>query len=444
MASKAWQRFCADVRGKRVLLLGLGTLGGGEGVARALTKAGANVRVTDKKTSAELRDPLNRLRDLPLELSLGQERIEDVEWAEMIVKNPSVPNENPLVLHARKIEKTITNDVALFLKYTDTKTIGITGTRGKTTTTAMVFGIFKSWDQNTRLGGNIPGEPCLPLLEDENEQSWTVLELSSFQLEGCHDAKQSPHASVITNLYPDHLNRYASMEGYAFAKAAIVAYQQEGDVAVLSKKNEWTPFFLQYVKSTHTLYDPEDLPKDLILQVPGEHNRANASAALAVAGMLQVPAQIIHSALEHFSGVPYRLETVGVWHGIRYINDTTSTTPVALIQALHSTPGPKHMIVGGASKGIALDEVVKELQANATRIYLLEGSGTTELKRLLPLELVAGEYSSMKDAVLEASRLAQAGENVILSPGFASFGMFHNEFDRGDQFNTVVQSLGQQ
>lgn len=438
-----WHDFCKEMNGKRVLVLGLGSLGGGEGVARTLQKAGAVVRISDKKTAQELESTLIRLQELPLEYSLGVELLSDVDWADIIVKNPSVPVENPLLLHARKTGKPIVNDVTLFLQHTKTKTIGITGTRGKSTTTAMMSAVLQLIDPHSNTAGNIPGEPCLPLLETEHDQSWTVLELSSFQLEGCHEAKISPNAVIVTNLHPDHLNRYPSMEAYAEAKAAILAYQHADDVAVLSKRNAWTPFFQRYVKGTFTLYSVEDLPENLVLRVPGEHNKENAAAVFALCALLKFPVDTVRRALENFSGVPFRLQTVATKRGVRFINDTTSTTPVALIQALRSIPGRLHMIVGGSSKGLPIEEAAHELNEKSSDIYLLQGSGTSQLRPYLREELIAGEYDNLSQAVQAAYAQSQAGDAVVLSPGFASFGMFRNEFDRGTKFNEIVNGLGE-
>lgn len=442
MAESGWQELCADLRGKKVLVLGLGTLGGGEGVARALSTAGALVRVTDQKSPEQLAQTLDRLQDVPLERSLGHELLSDVEWADLIVKNPSVPVQNSLLLHAVKLGKHITNEAALFLRYTKTKTIGITGTRGKSTTSAMMHAVMRTIDPQAALAGNIPGEPCLPLLEHEDGRIWTVLELSSFQLEGCHDAKQSPHASIVTNLYPDHLNRYSSMEAYAEAKAAILAYQTKDGIAVLSKDNPWTPFFQRFVRGTFAQYSAHDLPLDLVLRVPGEHNRENAAAVLTLATLLGVPLVQARRALEGFVGVPFRLQTIATIRGVRFVNDTTSTTPVALGKALQSISGRLHLIIGGADKGLPLDGIVTELNEKKFPLYLLEGSGTERLRPLLDSDLVVGEYGSLATAVQDAFGNAQSGEAVVLSPGFASFGMFRNEFDRGNLFNEIVQTLG--
>jgi len=420
----------------------LGTLGGGEGVARALSTAGALVRVTDQKSPEQLAQTLDRLQDVSLERSLGHELLSDVEWADLIVKNPSVPVQNRLLLHAVKLGKRITNEAALFLRYTKTKTIGITGTRGKSTTSAMTQAVMRTMDPQAALAGNIPGEPCLPLPEHEEGRVWTVLELSSFQLEGCHDAKQSPHASIVTNLYPDHLNRYSSMEAYAEAKAAILAYQTKDGIAVLSKDNPWTPFFQRFVRGTFAQYSAHDLPLDLVLRVPGEHNRENAAAVLTLATILGVPLAQTRRALESFVGVPFRLQTIATIHGVRFVNDTTSTTPVALGKALQSISGRLGLIIGGADKGLPLDGIVAELNEKKFPLYLLEGSGTERLRPLLDSDLVVGEYGSLATAVQDAFGNAQSGEAVVLSPGFASFGMFRNEFDRGNLFNEIVQTLG--
>lgn len=446
MEYAGWNHLTETLRGKHVLLFGLGLLGGGEHVARVCVRAGAVVRVTDQKTQKELQETVQALKGLDISFTLGEHTEEDISWADIVIKNPSVPTSHPLIQMAIKQGKHVTTEVGLYLKHSIAHVIGITGTRGKTTTTHMVYDILRHHYSSVCIGGNIQGKAALELLSKETKDTWTVLELSSWQLEGCHWENVSPQIGAITNLLEDHLNRYSSLEQYAYDKAAVFLYQKPEDAIVLNKDNAWTTYFSQKVTSRLTYFSSKDLSADIKLTVPGEHNRENAACAYKVALLAGCsPEESVH-ALERFKGVEFRFQEIRVLNNVRYINDTTSTTPDALSAALHTarsiaSSGRVILITGGTSKGLTIDGAVKDMNTYADAVFLLSGSGTDQLKPLLSSERIHGEYSSMKEAVLQAHAFAKPGDIVLLSPGFTSFGMFNNEFDRGKQFTQVVMDL---
>lgn len=440
-----WERFSTAVKGKHVLVFGLGVLGGGEHVARACAQAGALVRVTDQKTAQELAKTLTALEGLDISYTLGEHKEEDVTWAEIVIKNPSVPSSHPLIQKAVASGKRVTTEAALYLQHTVARVVGVTGTRGKTTTTMMIYEILKRSYPSVTVGGNIQGKAALQLLKEETEETRTVLELSSWQLEGFHWAKISPPVAVITNVYEDHLNRYASMEAYAKDKAAICMYQKPGEVVFLNKDDGWTPYFEKLAAAEKAYFSSETLPLDWKLRIPGKHNRVNAGSAHAVAKRMGCSEEKIKEALESFGGVPSRLETVRVVNGITFINDTTSTTPAALHAALTTVreqeKGRVLLIAGGAAKGLGDESMVHDINTLADAVFFLDGTGTQEIVGRVNRERQRGVFSSMDDAFEAAVKTAKEGDSIVLSPGYASFGMFTNEFDRGAQFTRLVHTL---
>lgn len=442
-----YDRFSTYMHGKKVLIFGLGLLGGGEHVARMCKEAGADVRITDQKTRDELLETIEALKDLDVSYTLSGHKEDDILWADIIIKNPSVPTSHPLIQKGLKEKKEVTTEAALYFRFTNAHTIGVTGTRGKTTTTHMIYETLKGTYPSVLMGGNIQKRSALELLKEETEQTWTVLELSSWQLEGCHWEHVSPHIAVITNINEDHMNRYDSMESYAYDKAAVLCYQKETDVVILNKLDPWTPYFEKLTKARIVYFDDHTLPQNTVLKVPGMHNVLNASAcyqASLEAGCLK---ERILSSLSAFSGVPSRFELIRTVSGVKYINDTTSTTPAALHVALLAAlsivqkQGKIILLSGGASKGLHMDGAISDMNTYATHILLLKGTGTDEIVSNISKEKLVGIFDDMNKAVHKAHELSKPGDVVLLSPGCASFGIFKNEFDRGAQFNTSVQLL---
>jgi UDP-N-acetylmuramoylalanine--D-glutamate ligase len=433
-----------EYRDKKVLVLGIGILGGGFGVARFFAELGAKVTATDLRNEIELDNKqLNKLRDLGVRLILGEHKDKDILNADLIIRNPGVPKKSRFLKLADDNNVPISMDAALFAKLCPLPIIGITGTRGKTTTTNMLATILKNAGHHVLVAGNIPGKSTLSLLWKLKKDSKVILELSSWALQGFEQAKISPSISVITNIYPDHLNRYGSMDEYVLDKESIFKYQSNNDVLVLNRHNQYSKQFAQEAKSKIQYFYPESLSKDFTLQIPGEHNKQNAAAAFAVARVLGVDEDKAVSTLKDFTGVPYRQQLIRKLNGVTFINDTTSTTPTATIAALRAFQDKSLiLILGGASKNLPLDELVRELSQSSVKKYvLLSGDGTEELIK----EMKHGDkhiiHADLEKAVHEAYKSADDGDYILFSPGFTSFATFKNEFDRGDQFNKIVNAL---
>jgi len=434
------ENFIKDFKDKKVLVFGLGILGGGEGVVQSLIQAGAHIRITDLKTEAELSSVLQKVDLTKIDaLTLEKHSHEDIDWADIIIKNPAVPSDNEYILYSNKQGKQVTTEAALFLKYTDTITIGITGTRGKTTTTSMIHHVIKNTiDPDALIGGNIQEIGTLPLLFQEKPNQYCVLELSSFALEGCHLEKVSPHIAVITNLYPDHMNRYhQDMTRYAYDKKAICEYQTTADHVFLNPEGEWSTYFAQNIESQVQYVDYTSV-QHLALSVPGKHNLMNAAFALATTQLLGIEKAKAEQLLSEFKGVRYRLETVGTNDEHTFINDSTSTTPEALIAALQTFPTAT-FIIGGTTKQLELTHLASVIETFQGKIIYLEGSGSQELAKKLtkpPAQL----HSNLESAFQEAISQTAEGQ-IVFSPGFTSFEMFKNEFDRAQSFDRLVKAF---
>mgnify|MGYP006413767967 FL=1 len=437
--------FADEVKGKKVLVFGLGLQGGGVGDALWLIKHGATVRVTDLKSEDELEDSLAKLPD-NISHSLGQHLDEDIEWADIIIKNPGVPDSQPQITLARELGKPVFTSIALVVKEARDKTIGITGTRGKSTTTELTYSLLNSLFPGEIIkGGNIPGTSGLQLLDQLADVKYLVLELSSFQLTNFHDHQLSPRYSILTNIYPDHLNRYEDMEAYQHDKSAIYAYQNSTDFLIYNQTNQIAASMASSAPGKLIPFESSTLP-DLTLQLPGEHNKENVAAVYELAKILDLDLASFKEVAEEFSSVPFRLELIRELDGVRYYNDSTSTTPTATIKALSSFSSPTVLILGGDQKHLPTDDLITALKdsLNLTDIILLGSHNIPEFTSKLTNscgDLIRSQVNSMVEAVSDATSAVQEGGIVLLSPGFASFDLFENEFDRGRQFNQAVKSL---
>ncbi|MBI1802586.1 MAG: UDP-N-acetylmuramoyl-L-alanine--D-glutamate ligase [Chloroflexi bacterium] len=461
--------------------MGLGVHGGGVGVARFLARQGAQVTVTDLKTADELDASLAALAGLPIRYVLGEHREADVLASDLVIRNPAVPDDNPFLQLAREHAIPIEMEMGLFFRLCPAPVMGVTGTKGKTTTTLLAGAMLselpaaKAREKDARvvIAGNLRVS-ALELLDQIDATTPVVLELSSWQIEGIAPHRLSPHIAVITNIYPDHLNRYAGMTEYAAAKALIFQHQKPDDVVILNADQPISQQFAAQAASRVVWFSRTRVVEGLYLsggnvvmkqgsqvthiaaradvQLPGDHNLENVLAACAAALAAGVEPEQIARALAGFRGVPHRLELICERAGVRYINDTTSTTPAAAIAALKAlslpAPGAAHTIIliaGGADKALDYEAMGRSVALRTKAVLLLDGSATPKLDAMIRYAgggpKIAGTFGSMAEVVQRASELAQPGDTVLLSPGCASFGLFANEFDRGDQFRAVVQSL---
>lgn len=426
--------------------MGLGLLGRGLGDTIFLIECGAEVTVTDLKSPDQLRPSVERLKELPVTIKLGGHDPDDFAQADMILRNADVPASSPYLEIAKHNGIPIEMDESLFCKFFDGLVVGITGTRGKTTTTYLINHILQGAKRKTHLAGNIMGVATLPLLKIVEPEDIVVLELSSWQLQGFHEARISPQASVFTNIYPDHLNRYHGMDEYIFDKKAIYSYQKPENFCVFNLDNSVTRDLSKESKSKVIYFEINDVPKDWEIRIPGAHNLENVAAAIQTTRTLGIPENIIREFSESFGGVEHRLQWLGTRNGVDFVNDTTSTTPVSGIVALNSLSSREILLIaGGADKKLDLSEFAKIAAARTKRIALLDGSATNELYRKLAQygaeSKIAGIFKDLESAINELYRSATKGQVILLSPACASFGMFRNEFHRGESFVKIFDAL---
>lgn len=437
--------FAEQVIGKKVLVFGLGSQGGGVGDALWLHANRAIVRVTDLRSAESLSDSLTQLPS-DITSTLTQHLDEDIDWADIIIKNPGVPDQQLQIQYAAKQGKSVHTSIALVVQEARDKTIGITGTRGKTTTTELIYASLNAqYPDQIIKGGNLAGTSGLALLDQISSAKYLILELSSFQLAGLHTLKISPKYAVLTNIYPDHLNRYKSMKEYQQDKSAIFLYQDPSDHLFVNQDNSVALGMADGSASQVTPFS-SSIVSDWHLTIPGDHNLENAAATYELAKILGLDHNLTRSTVESFAGVPYRLELIREVNGVSYYNDTTSTTPTATIKALGAFTSPITLILGGDQKDLPTDGLINSLKTtpNLKNIIILGSANIpdfiTSLRGACP-DLISSQVNSMQDAVTQAVLTSKSGDVILLSPGFASFDLFENEFDRGRQFNLAVNQL---
>ncbi|MBM7843132.1 UDP-N-acetylmuramoyl-L-alanine--D-glutamate ligase [Herpetosiphon giganteus] len=429
-----------DLRNKRITVMGLGVHGGGLGVTRFLLEQGAHVIVTDLRSAEVLQPSLAALAGLPVEFVLGEHRDQDFELVDMVIRNPGVPRESRYLQLARAAGVAIEMEMTLFFRLCPAPIIGITGTKGKTTTTTLTGAMLREVYPDTVVAGNLRVS-ALEQLPRISAQTPVVLELSSWQLEGLGEAGLSPEYACVTNLSPDHLDRYGSMADYGLAKQQIFLYQNPDDVVVLPKHDLIVKTWANEAPGRVIWFDGnEGWP---LGQLQGQHNALNIAAAAALAQAYGIPDAAIRNAIEHFAGVEHRMELVREINGVRFVNDTAATTPTAAAAALNSMSSPVILIAGGADKKLAWTPLVEAIQQSSQlkQLIILDGTGSPALTAALGTE--QERYQSFEQAIRAAFSLAEAGDTILLSPGAASFGMFRNEFHRGEEFRRIVGLLAE-
>lgn len=431
-------------QGKRITLMGLGLLGRGVGDARFLAKCGAELIVTDLKSESEQESSLKELRGFPnITFHLGGHRLEDFQNRDLIIKAASVPLDSKFIAEAKKNGIPVRMSTDLFVELSGVTTIGVTGTRGKSTTTYLISHILKSAGRKVLMGGNIRGMSTLEQIMEVTSDTTAVLELDSWILQGFGEAHLSPHISVFSTFMPDHMNYYHNdMESYFKDKANIFLNQNSNDYLVIGEQAEksFKEFgYLSNIKSHVSIVGSKDFPKDWSLRLPGEHNRYNATLATEALRVFGINEEDVQKGVETFGGVEGRLQFIRELKGIKIYNDTCSTVPEATIAALEALdPDTKKnilLIVGGSDKSLDMSALQKSIPIHCKKAYFLNGTGT---KRVWGSEET---YDSLQEAVSTAMSEALSGDTIVLSPAFASFGMFKNEYDRGDQFNKAVSKL---
>jgi len=442
----------ARFRGKRITVMGLGLLGRGVGDARFLAECGADIIVTDLKTREQLADSVAQLEKFKnATFALGEHRLEDFRNRDLIVKAAGVPLDSPYIAEAKKNNIPVRMSADLFAELSGTPIIGVTGTRGKSTVAHMAYAILKEAGKSVLLGGNVRGVSTLALLPDVTPAYVAILELDSWQLQGFGDARLSPHIAIFTTLYPDHLNYYKDHPNqYLSDKANIFLYQNPEDTLVLGKQCAPTIIakYADNIESHTVVVDEQKLPSDWTLCIPGMHNRYNAALALAAARAYGIPDDTSRKALESFAGVPGRLELIAEKNGVKIYNDNNSTTPEATIAALRAigTAGERRivLIMGGDEKNLDMSALIAELPKWCKAAVLFKERGTDRIRdevfALASDTLTVCEEEGLAATVTRAWSLCEPGDIFLYSPAFSSFGKyFKNEYDRSDQFNTLVK-----
>lgn len=460
-----------NFKNKKVTVFGLGLNTGGVGTVEFLVRQGVReVVVTDIRKREELAASLAKLSPYKnVTYVLGQHRPEDFTHVDMVVKNPVIPWTNDYVKLARKNGIPVEMDSSIFFALCKRPVIGVTGTKGKTTTASLIAHMLRSAGRNVVEAG-IGQVGVLSRLSKITPESVVVFELSSWRLSALEHLKKSPHIAVITNLYPDHLNYYKTIDAYAADKRNIFLFQKKQDTFIANFDNEPSREMAQdapaqlgwFSKAGKIDGDGVWMEDGMILAqvggketvllpvekvaLPGEHNLSNVLAAAGAVLAYGLSTDEVRAGLSSFVGVPHRLEFVREQDGVRYYNDTAATIPEAAIAALRTFQKPVVLLAGGSDKRLEFAAFTQAIIERVKKVILFKGEGTEkilqELRRLAPEK--QGEWivvDSMAEAVRLAREAAEPGDIVLLSPGTASFGVFQNEFDRGDQFRDRVKEL---
>lgn len=461
-------------KGKRVTVFGVGLNRGALSTIKFLLAAGVReIVATDIKTKEDLAPTLAELSKYKnITYVLGQHRPEDFTHVDMVVKNPVIPWTNEYIKLALAHEVPVEMDASLFIQFMKQPMVGITGTKGKTTTASLIAHILEHAGE-TIVRAGISQIGFLDALELLTDHSTVVAELSSWRLSSFISHEYSPRVAVVTNIYPDHLNYYKKMSAYVADKEAILRFQKKDDTLVLNRDNEGARAFADKARGRVVWFSEDDMhegegvfvragsvyertvageaelfpwPETVLL---GRHNRSNVLAAIATARVERVQVPTIVAALKSFKGVPHRLELVGERGGVAFYNDTAATMPEAAVAGIRTFDRPVVLIAGGADKAFDYAELARVFVTEPKSVILLQGTATDKLVPLMEKEAaILGKpgrifpvVTSMEDALRVATDEAQSGDIVLLSPGVASFGLFQNEFDRGDQFRSGVKRL---
>jgi UDP-N-acetylmuramoylalanine--D-glutamate ligase len=452
-----------ELAGCKVTVMGLGRFGGGLGAVRFLLSRGARVTVTDLLAAEDLAEPLSQLAGCPIDAyHLGGHVEEDFVDADLVVVNPAVPPTSPFLARAREACVLLTSEMSLFWQFNRSHTIGVTGSNGKSTTAAMTHAILQAAGVTSRLGGNI-GTSLLPEVDAIGPGEWSVLELSSFQLDDLDRLPASPNISVVTNFSPNHLDWHGSLAEYRRAKQSIVRWQTPDDVAVLNYDDadvrSWPTFGRRlgfgfrdpgcdglYERGVEHVLRLDGSQRRFCLRewlpLPGRHNIANAMAAACAALAAGADLDAVRRGLENYRSLPHRLEFVAEVLGRRFYNDSLATTPESAVVAISAFAQPVVLLAGGYDKQIDLTPLAQGIAERAKAAALM-GQTADLLACLLEEHADEGEpptcqCASFDEAFWWAVEHSDPGDVVLLSPGCASYDWFRNYAERGRRFSQLV------
>ncbi|MCX5636759.1 MAG: UDP-N-acetylmuramoyl-L-alanine--D-glutamate ligase [Planctomycetota bacterium] len=474
-------------KGKIVLIMGLGRFGGGVDAAEFAHTAGAKVMVTDLASAQKLHDSIEKLEKFSdIEFHLGSHNVRDFENADIIIANPAVPPDNKFLEIARRHNKLVSSQINIFFELCPAPIIGITVANGKSTTTALTAHLLNAALQEVTshesrvtshekvwLSGNIGDQPLLMVLDQIRPNDLVVLEISSFQIEQLTQIQKAPKVSLLTNLMPNHLDRYGTFADYCTAKENIFKFQKlDKSSPALSIFNaedkisaEWFEKYKNDAGRICIKFSTDDVSEGIrnAFPLPGRANLSNLAAAVVVAKYFGVDDDRLISCLPEFKALPHRLELVGQISGVRWFNDSKATTPESAIVALEAFGQPRIIIAGGYDKNLPFEQLGEKIAKNAKAAILigqtapkiasairnanaslrakrsnLKPRTTHYAPRTTRIEIV----SSLAEAVQLADRLAVSGDVVLLSPACASYDMFETCRHRGPEFCRLVRQLG--
>lgn len=457
------------LRGQHVTVVGVGLHGGALGTIEWLLDQGAHVTATDLKSEQELAATLKKLEGKDVKFVLGQHRLEDFTEADLIIRNPAVRRDSEFLRAAQDAGVPIEMDSSLFFEHSLTSNIiGITGSKGKTTTANAIYHVLKHGNTDTVVVG-VDGVSPLQALPRITTNTQVVFELSSWRLEPLAEKKVSPHIAVVTSIYKEHLNTYESFEAYVETKKTIIRYQNEDDIAILNADDSELQMWEPEIQGQLYWYSLNELEEDgicvregvIVVAVDGktteilsvedlptlyEHERRNMLPAILLGHLQGMAPDAIKAALTTLKRLPHRLEVVREIAGVRYVNDSAATMPDATIAALRSLEKESLvLIIGGSDKKLEFNQLAAALAEHLPKALVwLPGTATERMKQELKeavKDIPTQDAATMKEAVTKARELAEAGDTVLLSPGATSFGLFQHEFDRGDQFRAAVEKL---
>jgi len=480
-------------RGRRVVIIGAARQG--IALARYLANQGARVVLNDRRPSSEFQRVRDSLADFTsgqgsargcIELVFGGHPLDLLDGTDCICPSGGVPLTNPLIVEARQRGIPFSNDSQIFMEAAPCPVIGITGSAGKTTTTTLVGRMAQAtveedekrgYSRKAWVGGNI-GLPLVNMLEEIRQDDIVVLELSSFQLE---IMTVSPQIAAVLNITPNHLDRHASMDEYTAAKTRILDFQSSTDSAVLGREDPGAWALASKVKGnllTFGLQEPlgefqgtfprgtdlylrdrqveiKIMPRSYIL-LRGEHNLLNVLAACAIGAAAGFSLQAMRAGVEGFAGVPHRLEFVRVWKGASWYNDSIATAPERAMAAIHSFSEPLVLLAGGRDKNLPWEDFVDLVRQRVDHLIVF-GEAAEKIERSFRLGRTAPEKPGtlsaqtrpytlarclgLKDAILTAAEVVEAGDVVLLSPGGTSFDEFRDFEERGEAFRRWVSEL---
>ncbi|HEX9330293.1 MAG TPA: UDP-N-acetylmuramoyl-L-alanine--D-glutamate ligase [Anaerolineales bacterium] len=455
-----------DWNGKHVLILGAARQG--LALARWLSLHGARVTLSDMRSEDELRLARESLAEFPIDWALGGHPLELLDSMDVLCLSGGIPLTLPIVAEAVKRGISLSNDSQIFMEAVPCKTIGITGSAGKTTTTTLVGRMAKNaYGDKAYMGGNI-GDPLINYVDNMKVEDVAILELSSFQLD---QMTVSPNIAAILNITPNHLDRHGTMEAYTAAKARILEFQSKENVAVLGRddKGAWSlrskvrgklyTFSLSELEEglngtylqdgllnlrDGDAYLPLILRERILLR--GDHNVLNVLAAFAIGHASGFPLDAMLEAVEDFRGVPHRLEFVRELREVRWYNDSIATAPERSMAAIHAFDEPIVLLLGGRDKNLPWEDLLQLISERVEHVVLF-GEAAEKIQKMAN-SLGLGEQcftltrvDDLHKAVIKAADLAEAGDVVLLSPGGTSFDEFKDFEERGERFREWVQEL---